>query len=77
MTKQEVLIAGSVRFAQNDLEKICERYTVYFLKCSNRAEFFELCKTKYQNIKALYRHPDSAKAIGDFDEELLNNLPER
>src|ERR1700731_2522502 len=76
-SKQEVLIAGSVRFAQDDLVKMGERYTVHFLKCSSRAEFIELCKTKYQNIKALYRHPDSARAIGEFDAELLNNLPKR
>ncbi|KAG2184248.1 hypothetical protein INT44_009263 [Umbelopsis vinacea] len=75
MSKPEVLIAGSVRFAQGDLDKIAERFTVHYLKCMNRAQFFELCKTKYQNVKALYRHPDSTPSIGDFNEELLNNLP--
>ncbi|KAJ2961300.1 hypothetical protein NQZ79_g3368 [Umbelopsis isabellina] len=74
-SKPEVLIVGSVRFAQADLDRIAERFTIHYLKCSSRAEFFEQCKTKYQNVKALYRHPDSARAIGDFDAELLNNLP--
>ncbi|KAK4689263.1 hypothetical protein P7C73_g849, partial [Tremellales sp. Uapishka_1] len=40
-----------------------------------RAEFFSDLESKYANIVGIYRHNDSAFAIGVFDKELIEKLP--
>lgn len=46
------------------------------LTSSSREEFLKDCKGKLNGIKAIYRHNDSASAIGVFDKELIEGLPE-
>jgi hypothetical protein len=77
MSKPSVLIAGCVHFALKELEALSKQHQVYHLPQVSRPEFFELCKSKYQGVKTVYRESTSAKYIGRFDEELINHLPQR
>lgn len=77
MSKPSVLIAGCVRFAHKELEALKSRHQVHHLSALNRAEFFDLCKSKYQGVKTVYRESSSSQYIGLFDEELINHLPKR
>ncbi|KAH8551817.1 D-3-phosphoglycerate dehydrogenase [Umbelopsis sp. PMI_123] len=76
MSKPSVLIAGCVHFALKELEALSKQNQVYHLPQVSRPEFFELCKSKYQGVKTVYRESTSAKYIGRFDEELINHLPQ-
>ncbi|ORY31252.1 D-isomer specific 2-hydroxyacid dehydrogenase [Naematelia encephala] len=44
----------------------------------DRKSFFDACKpgAKYDGVVGIYRHNDSASAIGVFDKELIEALPE-
>ncbi|RUS27788.1 hypothetical protein BC938DRAFT_482730 [Jimgerdemannia flammicorona] len=41
-----------------------------------RDEFYTKCAGKYQGIKAIYLHWESAPYIGDFDADLIQYLPD-
>ncbi|EIW68119.1 hypothetical protein TREMEDRAFT_72115 [Tremella mesenterica DSM 1558] len=41
----------------------------------SREEFYADCKTKYDGVVGIYRHSDSALAIGVFDKDLIEHLP--
>ncbi|KAG2178482.1 hypothetical protein INT44_001634 [Umbelopsis vinacea] len=77
MSKPSVLIAGCVHFALKELEALSKLHNVHHLPQVSRPEFFELCKSKYQGVKTVYRESTSAKYIGSFDEELIRHLPQR
>ncbi|WVW80759.1 hypothetical protein I302_102745 [Kwoniella bestiolae CBS 10118] len=82
MSKPQVLIAanpknGIVWSKEEQKSKLGAVAEVLELTSSSREEFFKDLSSggKYANIVGIYRHNDSASAIGIFDKDLIEHLP--
>ncbi|KAL1412648.1 hypothetical protein Q8F55_000395 [Vanrija albida] len=81
MSTPRVLIAANPQlgliWTKEDAKKIIGPLAeIVELSSPSREAFFEDLKTKYAGITAIYRHNDSANAIGFFDKEFIDKLPE-
>ncbi|WWC65255.1 uncharacterized protein I303_107872 [Kwoniella dejecticola CBS 10117] len=82
MSKPQVLIAanpknGIVWSKEEQASKLGAVAEVLELTSSSREEFYKDLASggKYANIVGIYRHNDSASAIGVFDKDLIEHLP--
>lgn len=73
--KPKVLRLGKIDFAHQKWKELSEVVEVVECTSSNREEFFEDLKTKYQDITHITRSFASIEQTGRFDEELVSHLP--
>lgn len=79
MSKPQILISGSIIWAQSELSTLSTSYDIFHLPSdTSRSEFIVACQApegKYRDVVAIYRHNSSATTIGVYDEELVRALP--
>ncbi|KAL7422960.1 hypothetical protein Q5752_002258 [Cryptotrichosporon argae] len=80
MALPKVLIAGNTKTGlvwtkEEEKTKLGAVAEVLQLTSGSREEFFADLKGKYADIVAIYRHNDSASAVGFFDKDLIEHLP--
>lgn len=71
----KVLVTGCVHVTSDMIEELREKHTIEYYTSKSRKEFFEDCKTKYNDVSIIYRSHESSTVIGLFDAELIAELP--
>lgn len=76
MSKPQVLLVGTIHFAQEEWAALSDVAELLEVTSKNREEFLSDLKGKYSNIVAIYRDFPSVKITGLFDEELSKTVPD-
>lgn len=71
----KVLRLGEIAFGNKKWQEIKKIAEVIDCTSTNRKQFFEDLKTKYNNVSVITRTFYSAEYTGRFDEELASHLP--
>lgn len=75
MSKPQVLLLGTVHFAQKEYQALSDVAELVELTSKNREEFIQDLHGKYSNVVAVYRTFPSVAITGRFDEELSKHIP--
>ncbi|KAM0751351.1 hypothetical protein T439DRAFT_313684 [Meredithblackwellia eburnea MCA 4105] len=77
MSKTQILIAGEVFWAHDQIKELSKTYEILPLTSNSKEEFIADCKPdgKYGKVKAIYRHGCSASKIGNFEKDVVEALP--
>ncbi|GAA5997876.1 D-mandelate dehydrogenase-like dehydrogenase [Rhodotorula paludigena] len=76
--RDRVLLLDEISLAQPLLADLASKWEIVRLDSKSRDEFVADCKTKYDGVRAIYRHfkGPSTKVTGLFDPELVAALPQ-